>query len=122
MAKSVNQKMKVFYLRKILLENTDKDHYLTMLEILDALKERGIKAERKSIYNDIDMLRELGLEIVNHKRLGYAVVKKDFDCNEIELLIKGLDNIDIVEKQKQHIVNKLKKLVSIYEAKEILSE
>lgn len=122
MAKSVNQKMKVFYLRKILLENTDKDHYLTMLEILDALKERGIKAERKSIYNDIDMLRELGLEIVNHKRLGYAVIKKDFDCDEIELLIKGLDNIDIVENQKQHIVNKLKKFVSIYEAKEILSE
>lgn len=122
MAKSVNQKMKVFYLRKILLENTDKDHYLTMLEILDALKERGIKAERKSIYNDIDMLRELGLEIVNHKRLGYAVIKKDFDCDEIELLIKGLDNIDIVENKKQHIVNKLKKLVSIYEAKEILNE
>ena len=122
MAKSVNQKMKVFYLRKILLENTDKDHYLTMLEILDALKERGIKAERKSIYNDIDMLRELGLEIVNHKRLGYAVIKKDFDFDEIELLIKGLDNIDIVENKKQHIVNKLKKLVSIYEAKEILNE
>lgn len=122
MAKSVNQKMKVFYLLKILLENTDKDHYLTMLEILDALKERGIKAERKSIYNDIDMLRELGLEIVNHKRLGYAVIKKDFDCDEIELLIKGLDNIDIVENKKQHIVNKLKKLVSIYEAKEILNE
>ena len=122
MAKSVNQKMKVFYLRKILLENTDKDHYLTMLEILDALKERGIKAERKSIYNDIDMLRELGLEIVNHKRLGYAVIKNDFDCDEIELLIKGLDNIDIVENKKQHIVNKLKKLVSIYEAKEILNE
>lgn len=122
MSKSVNQKMKVFYLRKILLENTDKDHYLTMLEILDALKERGIKAERKSIYNDIDMLRELGLEIVNHKRLGYAVIKKDFDCDEIGLLIKGLDNIDIVENKKQHIVNKLKKLVSIYEAKEILNE
>ena len=122
MAKSVNQKMKFFYLRKILLENTDKDHYLTMLEILDALKERGIKAERKSIYNDLDMLRELGLEIVNHKRLGYAVIKKDFDCDEIELLIKGLDNIDIVENKKQHIVNKLKKLVSIYEAKEILNE
>ena len=122
MAKSVNQKMKFFYLRKILLENTDKDHYLTMLEILDALKERGINAERKSIYNDIDMLRELGLEIVNHKRLGYAVIKKDFDCDEIELLIKGLDNIDIVENKKQHIVNKLKKLVSIYEAKEILNE
>lgn len=122
MAKSVNQKMKVFYLRKILLEKTDKNHYLTMLEILDALKERGIKAERKSIYNDIDMLRELGLEIINHKKLGYAVVKKDFDYDEIKLLVKGLDNIDIVEKQKQHIVNKLKKLVSIYEAKEILSE
>lgn len=122
MAKSVNQKIKVFYLRKILLEKTDKNHYLTMLEILDALKERGIKAERKSIYNDIDMLRELGLEIINHKKLGYAVVKKDSDCDEIKLLVKGLDNIDIMESKKKHIINKLKTLVSIYEAKEILSE
>ena len=122
MAKSVNQKIKVFYLRKILLEKTDKNHYLTMLEILDALKERGIKAERKSIYNDIDMLRELGLEIINHKKLGYAVVKKDFDCDEIKLLVKGLDNIDIMDSKKKHIINKLKTLVSIYEAKEIFSE
>lgn len=122
MAKSVNQKLKVFYLRKILLEKTDKNHYISMSQILDSLKAMGIKAERKSIYNDMDLLREMGLEIINHKRLGYAVIKKDFDLEEIVLIIKGLNSIDIVDAKKKDIVAKLKNMLSMYEAKDMVTE
>lgn len=122
MAKNVNQKLKVFYLRKILLENTDKNHYMTMSEILDALNSMGIKAERKSIYNDIDLLRDMGLEIVNHKRLGYAVVKKDFDLSEIEFIIKAIDNTDMVGIKRQELKKKLKAFLSKYEAGMLLSD
>lgn len=121
MAKSVNQKLKVFYLRKILLENTDSDHYITMNEILDALNKKGIKAERKSIYNDIDLLRNLGLDIINHKRLGYAVIKKDFDMSDIEVIVKALDNSDIMDIKRQEIKDKLKAFLSKHEAKKLLN-
>lgn len=120
MAKNVNQKLKMFYLRKILLENTDSEHFLTMNEILDKLNKTGIKAERKSIYNDIDLLRELGLDIVNHKRLGYAVVKKDFDMSDIEVIIKALDESNVADTKRQAIKEKLKVLLSKYEVKRIL--
>lgn len=120
MAKYINQKLKLFYLREILLENTDEGHYLTMNEILEALNNVGIKAERKSIYNDIGLLRELGLKIINHKRLGYAVVKRDFDIGEIELIIKALNNIDIMDTKRQAIKEKLKLLLSKYEVSKLL--
>lgn len=120
MAKSINRKLKLFYLREILLENTDEGHYLTMNEIIGALENVGIKAERKSIYNDIDLLRELGLKIINHKRLGYAVVKRKFDMAEIELIIEALDNMDIMDAKRQAIKEKLISLLSKYEIRKLL--
>lgn len=120
MARSVNQKLKVFYLRKILLENTDREHFMTMNEIIDALNNMGIKAERKSIYNDIDLLRDMGIDIVNQKRLGYAVVKKDFDLSDVEVLIKALDNYDIMDIRRQEIKDKLKAFLSKYEVNGLL--
>lgn len=115
MAKSTNQKLKIFYLKEILLEHTDKFHYLSMAEIIELLNSRNIKAERKSIYSDIELLRELGLEIVNHKRLGYAVVKRDFDISDVEAIVKGLNQIEIIDSQKQYIISKLKSMLSIHD-------
>lgn len=37
MAKSSNQKLKLIYLMKILLEKTDETHSITMSEIIDSL-------------------------------------------------------------------------------------
>jgi hypothetical protein len=57
MAKSSNQKLKLIYLMKILLEKTDETHSITMSEIIDSLDAYNISAERKSLYNDIENLR-----------------------------------------------------------------
>ena len=52
MPKSSNQKLKLPYLMKIMLEKTDEHHGLTMQQILDELSLYGVAAERKSIYSD----------------------------------------------------------------------
>ena len=49
MAKGANQKLKILYLMKILLEKTDEEHSITMQEIIDSLEAYGIQAERKSL-------------------------------------------------------------------------
>ena len=54
MPKSSNQKLKLIYLMKILLERTDETHSITMPEIIEALAAYDISAERKSLYNDIE--------------------------------------------------------------------
>ena len=58
MPKNENQKLKLYYLAKIMLEKTDEDHYISMSEILEELKKYGVSAERKSIYRDFDVLTE----------------------------------------------------------------
>ena len=58
MSKSEGQKMKLFALKEILEQETDANHGITMARILELLSMRGIKAERKSIYDDIRAFRE----------------------------------------------------------------
>ena len=42
MARDTSQRLKLFYLRKILLDKTDDDHGLTISEIVEELKRYGI--------------------------------------------------------------------------------
>ena len=56
MPKSSNQKLKLIYLMKILLERNDETHSIIMPEIIEALASYDISAERKSLYNDIENL------------------------------------------------------------------
>ena len=67
MAKSCNQKGKILYLQKMLSETTSQKP-VTMQEILAKLEEQGIRAERKSIYDDMETLRDFGMDI--HYRRG----------------------------------------------------
>ena len=69
MAKSCNQKGKILYLERMLSETTSENP-VSMQEILAKLEEQGIRAERKSIYDDMETLRDFGMEI--HYRRGRA--------------------------------------------------
>lgn len=66
MAKSHNQKAKILVLEHLLCE-TGENRAVTMQEILETLADNGINAERKSVYDDLDALREFGLD-VRYKR------------------------------------------------------
>lgn len=70
MPKSSNQKLKLIYLMKILLERTDETHSITMSEIIDALAVYDISAERKSLYNDIENLRVYVWMLSERRRIG----------------------------------------------------
>ena len=56
MAKSAVQKAKLLHIYKMLYENTDENHVMTVNDIIRQLASVGINAERKSIYDDIKVL------------------------------------------------------------------
>lgn len=58
MSRGANQKFKIYRLAQIMLERTDEEHYLTMPEIIAALKEYDIPADRKSLYADLKDLED----------------------------------------------------------------
>lgn len=59
-----NQRLKLLKIKEILERETDSEHGIQMDRILDLLAIRGVFAERKSIYTDIDILQNnLGMDI-----------------------------------------------------------
>ena len=51
MAKGNNQKLKLLYLAKILMEETNDSNGLTLAEIASRLKDHDINADRKTLYD-----------------------------------------------------------------------
>ena len=71
MAKKPNQKLRLLYLMKILSEQTDENHALTVKELSDRLEKYEIPVERKTLYDDIEQLRAYGMDI-ERIRVGQA--------------------------------------------------
>ena len=69
MAKSNNQKAKILYLERMLQE-TGEHKTLSMQDILAGLGEHGINAERKSIYDDVEVLRSIDPSEILQYRLS----------------------------------------------------
>ena len=67
MPKGANQKLKLYYLSRIMLEKTDDEHMITMPEIKEALEAYGVTADRKSLYDDLQALEVLGIEVIGEK-------------------------------------------------------
>ena len=63
MAKQSNQKLKLLYLLKILIENTDENTGLTITQISNELAKYNVSAARKSLYDDLELLRVFGIDI-----------------------------------------------------------
>ena len=59
-----SHKQKLLILQKILLEKTDENHSLTVVDIIKELEDVGIKVERKTVYDDINTLASFGMDIV----------------------------------------------------------
>ena len=123
MPKGTNQKVKLIYIIKYLMENTDENHKVTMPDILKYLEGYDITAERKGIYNDIETIRELGIDVVGEKigrNFFYYIASRDFEIAELKLLVDAIQSSKfITEKKSQELIKKLEGLVSIHEAKQL---
>lgn len=106
-----------------MLERTDEEHGLTMPEILAALEEYGVTAERKSIYNDFETLRTLEIDVIQEqqgKTFTYHVVSRQFELAELKLLVDAIQSSKfITEKKSKQLIKKLESLASSYEAKQL---
>lgn len=119
MPKSENQKMKLLVLKEYLEQNTDEDHIATTAELLNYLEQRGISAERKSLYRDIQCLEEFGCDIIRTagKHAGYAIGSGTFDLAELKLLADAvLASKFLTEKKSSQLIQKLGTLTSRHQA------
>ena len=118
MAKSDNQKLKLLYIKQMLEEKTDEKHVLSTQDIIAGLAANGIKAERKSIYSDIEALTNYGMDIILRKErpTGYYLASRDFELPELKLLVDAVQTSKfITEKKSRGLIKKLESLASKYD-------
>lgn len=121
MAKSADQKLKLLYLLKILLRETDPEHPLSMTEILDRLESLGLRAERKSIYDDFAALERFGYPVERRRgennTVGYYLESRKFELPELKLLVDAVQSSNFITRQKSRtLIEKLSGLASRWEA------
>ncbi len=115
-----NQKIKILYLMKILLENTDDERGMTLEEITNALSSYGIDAERKTLYSDFETLRVFGIDIEQRKekQVRYHVVSRTFELPELKLLVDAVQASKFITHKKSiELINKLETLTSANQAR-----
>ncbi len=119
MPKAPEQKKKMLVVLQYLMENSDEEHPISTAALLSYLESCGIKAERKSIYSDIETLVNMGYDIINRRGAdgGYYMASRDFEAAELKLLVDAVQSSKfITEKKSNELISKLEKLTSRYEA------
>ena len=119
MAKSSNQKTKLLHLAQMLLRQSDEDHPLTVAQLIEGLARADIKAERKSIYDDLEALRTFGLDVQcrKGKSSGWFIGQRDFELPELKLLMDAVQSSRfITQKKSDALIRKLEALTSVHQA------
>lgn len=119
MPKSYGQKLKILYLAQLLLDRSDENHPITTKEMIRYLESQGIRAERKSIYDDINALQTFGMDIVaiREKPCGYYLASRQFELPELKLLVDAVQASRFVTaKKSRELISKLEALTSRSEA------
>ena len=121
MARSGNQKLKILYIAKYLLENSDEAHPVSTADLIAHLDARGIAAERKSIYDDLAALEDFGLDLVKSAeggRHGWYVASRRFELPELKLLVDSVQSANFITRRKSDaLISKIETLASVHQAR-----
>lgn len=117
MANISEKKRKMLVLFRLLWEKTDESHALTLPEILQELENQGISAERKSLYDDIETLRSMGVSIETRKQKNfqYYLTNRNFSLADLQFLAQSV----ALSPQGGELCEKLGKLCSDYQREEL---
>ncbi len=125
MPRKEGQKLKLLTLLEIFVRETDEKHPISVPRMVELLKERGIVAERKSVYDDIQTLNEMPdtpFEIVQQRGRGggYYMVDTPFELAELKLLVDAVYASKFITARKSKVlIEKLGRFTSRYRQEEL---
>ena len=109
-------------LRQYLHQHTDEQHPVSVTDILAFWQQHGIQAGRKSVYTDIELLQNVGMDIVCVKSSPnkYFVGQRLFELPELKLLVDAVESSRfITEKKSTALIKKLGHLTSTAQAEQL---
>ncbi len=104
------KKIKILRLLKVLREETDKNHILDATQLGERLE-----CNRKTIYSDIETLREFGIPIQQQRgsHPGYFIDEREFELPELKLLVDAVQSSKfITTKRSEELIGKLERLTT----------
>lgn len=108
-----SRKIKLLKLWELLKSETDEDHPMDTVEIMEKLSRDGIEVDRKILYNDVEVLNSYGYEVLKErgKRNRYYVMDRSFDLPEIRILMDAMQaSAFITEKKTEELTSKISSL------------
>ncbi len=112
----IKAKLRPFYVAKMLYEQTDEDHYLTIAQIMEQLsRDYEINTPRGTVGDDIKAIQELGFEITVEPSTQnrFYLVGRRFDLPELKTLIDAVESARFIPKEKSaKLVQKISSLTS----------
>lgn len=114
------KKAKAIYVLKILQEESDEHHILSAKDIVKKLSQYGLDADRRTVYDAVALLQELGYDISTYgdNKKGYFLCKRHFEPSEIALLTDAVYAFPFIsDSRTKELVDKLQKTQSCYQRK-----
>ena len=108
---------------KIMHQLTDEKHHLSIKDIVKKLNEQGIKANRKTIYNDFRYINEqTGFEVVGSRGANscYFLSGRQLEVAELKLLIDAVQCAQFISvKKSEALIERLSVLASKFDATQL---
>jgi predicted DNA-binding transcriptional regulator YafY len=111
--KRSNQKLKLLYIYKILLEQTDALNGLTLTQLAEELLKYDIRAERKTLYDDIEALKLFGVDIAikRDRHVRYYVATREIPLECLKLMADLINSSPLLaQKKREQILRRLVRL------------
>ena len=109
--KADDGRLRILYLYQMLMRDSDENHMLSTPEILRRMEEEhGILMHRTTLPKDVDLLREVGVDVRSERRraLFYYIPEGPFSVPELRLLIDAvLSSKFITDRKSKALVEKL---------------
>ena len=126
MPRSAGQKLKLLYLLRLLSEEGSEERPVTVSRMIEYLDAQGIGAERKSIYDDMEKLRDFGIDVIkngNRTGGGYFLGTRDFELPELKLLVDAVQSSRfITTKKTRELIEKLERIAGKQDAGKLQRE
>ncbi len=124
MARQEEAKSRLLHLMDIFSQMTDEDHVMNTTDLNQELMKRMNMnpASRTTLYSDIEVLRDFGMDILVKKGSGsgYYLASQEFELAELKVLVDVVQSSRFITKAKsEKLIGKLEKLTSTYEAKKL---
>lgn len=114
--------IRILHLLRFLYQHTDEEHPATAADIVRCWEEAGIQASRKSVYQDIALLTDFGVDIICTKSTQnlYFLGSRIFELPEVKLLVDAVESSRFITRKKSvELISKLTSLASSYQAREL---